>query len=251
VADGALLNSLFTLIKGRTAQLSTYNYLNSFWYNAPFLEGLVINTYQVSSANDQVAAMPDPTVLNELGYVNFVLTQNQVQVKTRAHRNALGSTLITLGGFICVLRNITCLIIAGWQDFSHDKSFIKKLYSWDDGDAPKPDDDDHLDDDQRKVKAAIKSRKIFSYSYSQAYADWFWTKLHVFFCWCGCGPRQKGVDERIHNQGQTKLYNEIDLLTIVKHIRISQFLGQALLSKNQRELVKFMKQYTMYTKQPK
>jgi hypothetical protein len=76
IADGALLNNQLTLIKSRSVQLNSFNYLNSFWYNAPFLNGLEINTYLVSSANDQVTVMPDPTVLSELGYVNFVLTQN-------------------------------------------------------------------------------------------------------------------------------------------------------------------------------
>lgn len=38
---------------------------------------------------------------------------------------------------------------------------------------------------------------------------------------------------------------------MLKHLRISQFLGQVLLTKNQRELVKFMRQYTLHTKVPK
>lgn len=144
--------------------------------------------------------MGDPTVLSELGYVNFVLTQNQQKVVTRARRNALGYTFITLGGFICITRNLIALSIAGWQDFSHDKSFIKKLYSWDDGDNQRPDDDDSsLDKDQRKVKQTIRSRKVFSYSYLRAYIDWFFAKIHSCCCWCGCRTRQKRTEEHVHN----------------------------------------------------
>lgn len=47
------------------------------------------------------------------------------------------------------------------------------------------------------------------------------------------------------------MYNEIDLLEIVKQLRISKFMGTFILSNNQRELVKFMKQYTLLTRLPR
>ena len=47
------------------------------------------------------------------------------------------------------------------------------------------------------------------------------------------------------------MYNEIDLLEIVKQLRISKFMSTFILNNNQRELVKFMKQYTLLTRLPR
>lgn len=52
-------------------------------------------------------------------------------------------------------------------------------------------------------------------------------------------------------QAQRNLYNEIDLLEIVKQLRISKFMSTFILNNNQRELVKFMKQYTLLTRLPR
>jgi hypothetical protein len=47
------------------------------------------------------------------------------------------------------------------------------------------------------------------------------------------------------------LYTEIDLLEIVKQLRISKFMSQVVLTRSQRELVKFLKQYTLLTRVPR
>ena len=48
-----------------------------------------------------------------------------------------------------------------------------------------------------------------------------------------------------------KLYTEIDLLEVVKQLRISRFMSSIMLSNNQRELVKFLKPYVLYTQSKK
>ena len=48
-----------------------------------------------------------------------------------------------------------------------------------------------------------------------------------------------------------KLYSEIDLLEMIKQLRVSRFMGKAFLSDNQRELIKFMKHYVLYSEKRK
>lgn len=45
--------------------------------------------------------------------------------------------------------------------------------------------------------------------------------------------------------GLSKLYTEIDLLEVVKQLRISRFLSSLYLGQSQRELVKFLKVYSL------
>ena len=86
------------------------------------------------------------------------------------------------------------------------------------------------------MKNAISWRKIFSYSYEQFYQDWFRVKVHKFCCWLNCAcchtRRRKSREERIFKQGQRNLYTEIDLLEIVKQLRISKFMSQIVLNRN-------------------
>lgn len=85
--------------------------------------------------------------------------------------------------------------------------------------------------------------------------DWFWQRVYCCCCWLNFGccrkQRKKSLQEKIFHQAQRNLYNEIDLLEIVKQLRISKFLSSFLLTHNQRELVKFMKQYTLVARLPK
>jgi hypothetical protein len=80
--------------------------------------------------------------------------------------------------------------------------------------------------------------------------SWVYCCCCWFNCAC-CRSRKKSKQERIFGQAQRNLYNEIDVLEIVKQLRISKFLASFLLTSNQRELVKFMKQYTLSTRVPK
>lgn len=57
-------------------------------------------------------------------------------------------------------------------------------------------------------------------------------------------------DEKLFRQGTRRLYAEIDLLDMVKQLRITKFMSSFLLNRNQRELVKFMHQYTLISRIP-
>ena len=70
-------------------------------------------------------------------------------------------------------------------------------------------------------------------------------------CTCCRRNRRLGKEERIYKQGIEKLYTEIDLLEVVKQLRISRFMSSLFLSRNQRELVKFMKPYVLHSQSKK
>ena len=99
---------------------------------------------------------------------------------------------------------------------------------------------------------------MFDYSFIKAFCtikrDQAHSILRLFVCSCCtcCRKNRKlSKDERIYKQGIKKLYTEIDLLEVVKQLRISRFMSSVILSANQRELVKFMKPYVLYTKSMK
>jgi len=55
-------------------------------------------------------------------------------------------------------------------------------------------------------------------------------------------------EDRIYKVGIRKLYHEIDILEIVKQIRISRFMALLSLNANQREMIKFSRQYVLSSK---
>ena len=149
-----------------------------------------------------------------------------------------------------MITRITNFILGQYQGFSIDKSLIKKLYSY------KPprgsqmigntedENNEGFDKDQLKIKKSISKRQVFSYSYSHAYWVWFIEYVYCLCCWvnCACCKRKRRMskDEKLFRQGRRRLYAEIDLLDLVKQLRISKFMSSFLLNHNQRELVKFM-----------
>ena len=97
---------------------------------------------------------------------------------------------------------------------------------------------------------------MFRYGYRENCWNKCRANCHWFFCdCCGCGfcksclcpnaRHSKTKNEKIYGTGIRKLYTEIDLLEVVKQLRISRFMSNLWLSKNQKELVKFMKIYTL------
>ena len=102
------------------------------------------------------------------------------------------------------------------------------------------------------------NRHVFRYSFIKAYcvnkADQVHSFTRIFVCRCCtcCRKNRKlSKEERIYKQGVKKLYTEIDLLEVVKQLRISRFMSSIMLSNNQRELVKFLKPYVLITQSKK
>ena len=104
-----------------------------------------------------------------------------------------------------------------------------------------------------RLAEAIQDRKIFRYPYRLNCVRKFADKVTWWFCQCPCQlfccwnrkGRKHAKDERIFKSGLRKLYTEIDLLEIVKQMRILRFMSSLYLGQTQRELVKFLKVYSL------
>ena len=59
----SMINPDFGQIKNRYVHKMHYNFLDSFWYNAPFYNGKQIDTYHVKPAADEIIKLTDPNVL--------------------------------------------------------------------------------------------------------------------------------------------------------------------------------------------
>lgn len=158
--------------------------------------------------------------------------------------------LALIGGFIGVVTRLTGYAIGGYQTFVIDKSMIKKLYSKKDKKTlrgrTRTQSVINLDKKQDKVKDAIQNRSIFSYNYRSALKTDIKRQLYWLCCCCCCRrPLRITKDEFYYKNGLKKLYTEIDLLEVVKQIRILKFMAMLELNQGQRELVKFVKPYLL------
>ena len=101
------------------------------------------------------------------------------------------------------------------------------------------------------------SRHVFRYNWTQRLWASFKKRLLCIFCCglvstrrcCCCQRRAKSTaakkNQRLYTEGLSKLYMEIDLLEVVKQLRISRFMSSVFLTANQRELIKFQQFYTL------
>ena len=120
------------------------------------------------------------------------------------------------------------------QGFSLVNSLIKKLYSADElepiptQDASNPrvsiqdlDDDKDEDlggDDHEKIRNEIESRETFSYKYPRfAFLESFDYKV------CCCLRPKKKRDDYLFKDANSKLNEELDILEIIKKLRVHQF----------------------------
>ena len=60
-----------------------------------------------------------------------------------------------------------------------------------------------------------------------------------------CLSKQSTRNDRLFKDAKKKLNREVDLLEIVKHMRITRFLAQVLSTRKQRELIKFFQEYRL------
>ena len=71
--DFTILNSRFGQVKTKKVYLDDISYLDSYWYNAPFLKGQKFETYTVRSENFEITSLSNEANLAEFGYLNIVL----------------------------------------------------------------------------------------------------------------------------------------------------------------------------------
>lgn len=177
------------------------------------------------------------------------------------------SFLWVIGGFLSLITRMTNFSLANYQSFTIDKSLIKKIFSWKETlrsknrsfyDKGNSEDDGGYNYDKKQglLKETIMSRHVFRYNWTQR----FWAnvkKKMVFVICCGCcclnkkriccferrkhsrSKDGKNSRSRLYAEGLAKLYVEIDLLEVVKQLRISRFMSSIFLTANQRELIKF------------
>ena len=91
-----------------------------------------------------------------------------------------------------------------------------------------------------KLKESILNRETFSYSYYEVWKQkWFRSRL----CCC-CRVEEKRA-EFLQKDARKKLSHEVDILEIVKKLRVHQFASEVTLKPNQMDMVNYFDQYTL------
>jgi len=106
---------------------------------------------------------------------------------------------------------------------------------------------DDFNEKQYKVKETISHRHTFRYTFSQSLAQVWCQHFYCIFCRLCKGKRKADKDTRIYSRAIKKLYQEIDILELVKLLRISKFMSSLYLTQNQRQLVKFSQRYCLHS----
>ena len=89
-----------------------------------------------------------------------------------------------------------------------------------------------------KLKYEMRHRRPFSYS------GWRLNKLEWFSNpWCLCCRKFPQRKDKLFKEGKKKLYEELDILEIIKKLRVNQFNSDLCLTQNQRDMVNFHQDY--------
>ena len=84
----------------------------------------------------------------------------------------------------------------------------------------------------------IEHRETFTYKYRRWW-QFVWLDSK---CCCCCRPK-RGRQDFLFKNARSKLNEELDILEIVKKLRVSQFTSQITLKPHQRDLVNFFQEY--------
>ena len=88
------------------------------------------------------------------------------------------------------------------------------------------------------MREEIESREVFDYSYGR-----FWLLMKFDKKCCLCLRPQRKREDFLYKGARKKLNEELDVLEIVKKLRVHQFATQMFLKPHQRELVNFFQDY--------
>ena len=135
------------------------------------------------------------------------------------------------GGFSGLCIRIVAFIISRSQRFALDNSMVKKLYSADEPENESEDkneplmnvDNDGIDKNDAMMRALSK-RSVFSYKY---WREAFMRRMTSWYCCC-CKSTAKRRD-RLFKDARSKLYEEIDILEIIKKLRVNKFASEIVL----------------------
>ena len=205
---------------------------NSWFYNWPFDQDVTATTFQSESVQSSLASV-------DLGYLNYKFVQSPVMATETYTREGFVGVVALIGGFIGMIKTLSLLMLGSYQNFTIDKSMIKKIFS------KRESKDKHPthnllrtpDGKQDQLRSTIRRLSIFR----NEYVSYRWQSLKR--CFCCCRRPKPSKQMRQYNIATKKLYHEIDLLEVVKTLRIARFLTSLHMTTDQRELVKFMQAY--------
>ena len=95
------------------------------------------------------------------------------------------------------------------------------------------------------MRSVIAKRTIFSYRYTR---EACMRQLSAWYCCC-CKLRPRRGD-RLFKDARSKLYEEIDILEIIKKLRVNKFTSEVVLKPRQRDLVNFFEEYKLSADPP-
>ena len=163
----------------------------------------------------------------EKSYYSITLQASSVYISKKSSRTTFYDIFRDFGSLLSLTLKFTLLTISRMQGFSMHNSFIKRLYS------TKDDKDnrhgqhssavslleslnrDSLNNKER-VRDEIDRRGTFSgYKYKRVWCQAWFDKTYC----CCCRPRKKREDF-IFKDAKSKLNEEVDILEIVKKLRV-------------------------------
>lgn len=154
-----------------------------------------------------------------------------------------------MGSYLSFLNFALGLALGAFQRHSLDKSMIKKLYSAQNKNVDDDSETSHkkvaamfAKDKEVRLKSAVTERRVFSYPYWRG----FYMKNFGSRLCCCCRARERR-DDWLQQDAKQKLNEEIDILEIVKKLRVSKFSSEVHLKPRQRNLVGFFNEYMLTT----
>ena len=91
------------------------------------------------------------------------------------------------------------------------------------------------------MEAETKRRKPFRYSMWK-----FFSKKNFDSPWCICCRHKKSDEDKLQARARTRLYQELDILQIIKKLRIARFVSELTTSEEQRYLVNYHSEYMLF-----
>ena len=167
------------------------------------------------------------------------MIQDNVKLRSEYNRATLTELFVSLGGFISMITRLTNMALKGYQGYAINKSLIKKVYSVRNPRSKSEKDERetkfkqsfaNADTGQVRLMDAIQDRAVFSYAYRKSCCLRIRDNITWWFtCWCEpccpCKSRKAKRDERLFKRGLRKLFTEIDLLELIKQLRVLRFMS--------------------------
>ena len=239
-------------------QQTKVNFHDSYFLNAAYLKNIDPGNNYVAYAPAQPftynymvpknkTALDKHNPLNTFYSVQFA--QSGVTTTVTSSREALANTFQRFGSFLALSLRFIGYVLSAYQRFSIDNSMTKKLYSYgrNDNDEEYPHErrpQEHADKHgyQRALLNELGGNNRTEFRYS----GWRFFQLKNFgspWCFC-CRFRERHLD-KLQQKAKKKLYAEIDILEIIKKLRVARFASDCTLAPHQRDLVCFHQDYKL------